>query len=126
MILEFDIGFTGPQLRDAGIALAAESAEAKSPKWNERAYNILLQFLQTHDTFMAEDLRGYAASINFELPPSNRAWGGVIRRAAENKIIVKKGIAPVKNPKAHCANAALWCSAEEKNSNVGALCKYGI
>ncbi|MFT3679463.1 MAG: hypothetical protein QM791_04270 [Ferruginibacter sp.] len=106
--------FTGPQLRDAGIRLAAESAEQLNPGWNERAYDLLIKFLKENKRFMAEDVRSYAEKQNFEMPPSARAWGGIINKAARQYIIIKTGIKPVKNPKAHCANAAMWERNDER------------
>jgi hypothetical protein len=100
----------GRKLRDLGIEKAVMHAEQETAQWSEKAYEFLVnKFLMNHNgTFMAEEVRSAAAMLDFPLPPSARAWGGVIARAAHNKIIEKCGITKVKNKKAHCANAAVW------------------
>jgi len=99
----------GAELRDEGMKLAEDNANRKIPGWSDGAYRVLETFLENHnDTFMTEDVRAFAALIDFELPPNARAWGSVIMRAAKNGLIHKVGFAQVKNKKAHRANAALW------------------
>ena len=107
--------FTGDQLKRAGMSLAQEHADAVTPGWSELAYKFLInKFLPLHKRFMAEDVRSYAAQVDFTLPPHARAWGGVIAKAAKEYLIIKTSIRPVKNPKAHCANAALWERNDER------------
>ena len=118
MQIEFDWGFTGEQLRDAGIGLATEHADAVQPKWSQMAYLLLIDYLKDNKRFMAEDFREYAAAKNFAMPPHARAWGGVMARAAREYIIIKTSIQPVKNPKAHCANAGVWERNDERLLNL--------
>ncbi len=100
---------TGKDTRDAGIKKAVEHADEAVPGWSEKGYQLLLVFLSKHNgPFMAEEVRSYAALIDFPLPPHARAWGGVIARAAKAGIITRVGYSKVKNVKAHCANAAVW------------------
>jgi len=56
---------------------------------------------------MTEDVRE-AATEEIPQPPSNRAWGAIIRMAASSNIIKRKGYRAVKNPKAHRTPATLW------------------
>lgn len=96
--------FDGPVLRDRGIQQATDHA---GRQWSDQAYDFLLKFLKTNTTFMAEDVR--TASIGFvPEPPSKRAWGGIIVRAAKQGLIQKVGFRNVKNAKAHCTPAAVW------------------
>ena len=61
--------FTGEQLKRAGMDLAQEHADAVTPGWSELAYQFLVnQFLPLHKRFMAEDVRSYAAQVDFTLP----------------------------------------------------------
>lgn len=106
--LENEFGSTGEQLRDAGMQLAIDHAEIKEPKWAEKAYQYLLGYLKFNKNFMTEEFRDYALKTGFTMPPHARAWGGVVNRAARESIIIKVDIQAVKNPKAHCANAAVW------------------
>ncbi len=99
----------GRRLRDMGIEKAVLHAEQQEPQWADKAFDLLKQFLNgQHNPFMAEDLRSYAALIDFPLPPCARAWGGVMARAAKAGLIERIGIQQVRNKKAHCANASLW------------------
>lgn len=121
MTYQSEFNFSGAQLRDAGISLAAEHAEQVSLGWNERAYELLIKFLQDNKRFMAEEVRSYASEIDFELPPHARAWGGIIRKAACKYIIIKTSIQPVRNAKAHCANAGMWERNDERMIEMGLL-----
>jgi len=95
--------------RDNGIKRAADHADRVSDGWSDRAYQFLLKFLGNHNgPFMAEEVRSAAALMDFELPPSARAWGSVVLKAAKAGIIERIGIQKVKNKNAHCANATVW------------------
>lgn len=95
--------------RDAGISLAEDHADAVSAGWAARAYQILLEFIKEyHNPFMVEELRAYAAVVDFEAPPSNRAWGAVILRAVKNGLVVSAGYNLTSNPKSHRTPARLW------------------
>ena len=104
---EMDFYKTGQQLRDEGIKQALDSAEKNTPTWQEQAYSFLLTYIKDHNEFMAEEVRAASEGI-VPLPPSNRAWGGIIRRAAIAGLIVRIGFRSVKNPKAHCAPCTVW------------------
>ena len=99
--------FDGVEQRDRGIAQAVSHADRESPNWSDKAYDFLLDFLRTNTKFMAEDVRNASVGI-VPAPPSNRAWGAVIVRAAKKGIIRKVGFNKVKNPKAHCTPATEW------------------
>jgi hypothetical protein len=105
----------------AGTQRAIDHADAVHEKWSERAYKLLIEYLQEKKRFMGEDVRAYAAEKGFDLPPSARAWGGVIQRAAKEYVIIKIGIGTVKNPKAHLANAAIWERNDERMIEMGLL-----
>lgn len=95
--------------RDAGILVAVDHANATTANWADKSYKLLQEFLNFHiGEFQAEELRSYAALVDFPLPPHARAWGGTIVRAAKAGIIRQVGIKKVRNPKAHCANSAVW------------------
>lgn len=99
--------FTGKQLMKAGIQKAVDHANEVSLNWAEQAYSFLTSYIQFNDTFMCEDVR--AKSIGVVPPPPNkRAWGGIMRRASKAGLIYRRKTKPVKNPKAHCANATFW------------------
>ena len=106
--LQLDI-FQATQAKEAGMNQAIEHADQVNANWSEGAYQLLLKFLSIHvGSFQAEEVRSYAALIDFPLPPSNRAWGAIIVRAVKAGIIKRIGYAPVRNIKAHKTPAALW------------------
>lgn len=98
------------EARDAGIQVATDHANAVNLNWSDKAYEKLKEFLNTWvGEFQGEDVRSYAAiDDDFPLPPSERAWGGTLRKAAFAGLIKKVGIKSTRNPKAHCANSAVW------------------
>lgn len=98
--------------RDKGIEKAKASAEQVCPDWTEKAYELLQRFLSHHNgPFLAEEVRSYAAMEDFPLPPSNRAWGGIMIRAVKSGLIVRQGYGQVSNPKAHACFASVWKKA---------------
>ena len=101
--------FEGRKARDGGIRKASESAEAAHPNWNNMAYDLLKRFLIEHPgPFKAEEVRSYAAMEDFPLPPSPRAWGGIMVRAKIAGLIKREGYAQVSNVRAHAATVTLW------------------
>lgn len=107
-VIELNI-IKGREGRDEGMERAKVHAEKVNPGWNEKAYERLLEFLKSHHgEFMCEDLRAHFAMNDYELPPHNRAFGGIMMRAAKSGIIKKVDCRSVSNPKAHAANAAVW------------------
>lgn len=101
---------TGAQLRDRGILKAAEHADFIQFDWNKKAFECFKQFLLTRAfPWACEDFRKWCQDYtDLPVPPSLRAFGGIIKRAACLKIIHKTGYTQVKNPRAHMANASLW------------------
>lgn len=99
--------FDGAGLAKEGIARAIESAENENEGWVKLAYDFLVKYSRTHKEFMCEDVREASEGI-VPVPPSSRAWGGIIRQARKSGLIVKKGYRAVKNPKAHSTPATLW------------------
>lgn len=106
MTIQLDI-FESQEKRDAGIAKSVNNANRKNEYWSLQAYYFLLQYIRTHNEFMAEEVR--AASVgSVPQPPNNRAWGSVFVRAKRSGKIKWKDYKPVTNPKAHCTPATLW------------------
>lgn len=107
----------GKVLRDIGMQQAVDHAEQVEPGWKDLAYRYLQRFLNEYvprlglQSFMAEDIRAWAHEQGLGRPPTARAWGGIIAKAANRGLIVKIGVQQVKNKTAHCANANLWRKA---------------
>jgi len=98
------------QNRDEGIRTAVGHADDEIQDWSSKAYIFFIEkYLKNNDgNFKAEDVRSYAALVDFPLPPSARAWGGIMMKARKDGFIDLVGIGPVRNAKAHRANAATW------------------
>lgn len=100
---------TGQDLKEAGMNMALDNADHKNPDWSQTAYEFLIAYATTHSEFMTEDVREAAKGI-IDTPPSERAWGCVIVRAAKNNIIQSMGFAKKKRPEAHLTPAIQWLS----------------
>lgn len=111
-----DILFTAEQLRDAGMALALEHADAKIPKWGDMCYELLKQYLViTSGTFLTEYFRPWAESIKgLPAPPTPKAYGPVMNRAARAGIIKHLGYAPTSNPKGHKHPSSIWIRVQSE------------
>jgi len=102
---------TGQHLRDAGMQTALDHANEIVADWGSAAYAALTTYVAAHpgETFMTEEVREYAYGIlDLSRPPHERAWGGIVNRAAKAGLIVRVRLAPVKTPGSHCANATMW------------------
>jgi hypothetical protein len=103
--MELDVE-RGRESRDREINRASFHAENINEGWNEKA----LRFIQSYplNKFMTEDVRLYAYQNGMEKPPSERAWGGVIKKAVKMGLLTCVGYQKVNNVKAHRTPAALW------------------
>jgi len=99
--------FSGEYLRDCGILQAQLSADNQTENWSGKAFDYLRFYIKHNKQFMTEDVRISSEGI-IEMPPSNRAWGGVIVRAVKSGLIKRIGFQNVTNPKAHKTPATLW------------------
>ena len=97
----------GAELRDKGIKKASDNANNTHDKWSDKAYDFLLKYIKYQNQFMTEDVR-VASEKAIPKPPSNRAWGSVILKAAKSGLINRVGFANVKNAKAHKTPASVW------------------
>ena len=91
----------------AGIQKAEDSANQSVENWSELAYNFLKIYLQHNHRFMVEDVRKACSGIVPD-PPSQRAWGAIIRKAKKNGLISHIGYQNVTNVKAHSTPASVW------------------
>lgn len=105
----------GRALRDLGMEKAADHADQVHGNWQDAAYEFLKKYIgYTKTPFMGEDVRRAAELAEgspVPTPPSKRAWGAVLVRAATEGLIKKKGYGTVTNPLAHRTPAAIWIAA---------------
>jgi hypothetical protein len=97
----------GQKLRDNGIEKSIAHAERTCENWAEKAYLFLLHFIARNGEFTTEELRAASAGI-VQVPPNNRAWGGIIRRAVIENKIWRIGYKTHKDPKCHCGTCSVW------------------
>ena len=100
--------FTGLQLAVADTNAAMQNADRQFDGWTDEAYFMLQEFLKKSKQFMCEEFREFCEKKGLPVPPSKRAFGGIIMRAKYDGLIRKIRLQNVKNPKAHMANAAVW------------------
>jgi hypothetical protein len=99
--------FQAIENRDEGIKTAVDHANDEHEKWSAQAFDALKDFIERHEEpFLGEDVRRFAVDV--PIPPSKRAWGGVLVRAARLGLIKKVGFKETTNPLAHRTPATLW------------------
>lgn len=105
--------FTGDQLKEIGMGMAEDNANRTNGGWSDMAYEFMVRFIKARPgEFMGEDVRN--ASIgHVPEPPSNRAWGSIMLRAARAGLIERVGFRSVANPKAHSAPCGVWRKKNE-------------
>lgn len=98
------------ELRDLGLLRATDHAEQVNNGWTEQAVDFVRAFAVLHKghQFTGEDVRLFAESKGFLIPPHKRAWGNVMLTAAKRDLIHKVGYQKTNNPQAHEAVATLW------------------
>lgn len=111
MKAQLELDYTkASEARDQGIDQAVSHADAVNANWSDLAFEKLKEFLQIFsDPFQAEEVRSFAAvDDEFPLPPHDRAWGGIFKRAVCQGLIKKIGHKNTKSVRSHCTPAALW------------------
>jgi len=107
-------GKTGSQLRDEGIKQAIDHAEEENENWKEQAHTLFLAWLvmiPASKPFTCEDFREWASEQGLPEPPTNRAFGGIIRQYAHRKVIIKNGFTTHRAANCHVGNTQLWTRA---------------
>lgn len=104
--IQFDIS-KAAERRDLGIMRAEAKANSDSREWSDEAYDFLVGYIKINRRFQVEDIR-FASQGLVPTPENQRAWGGVVVRAAKAGLIRQDGFQKVKNIKAHRTPAAVW------------------
>jgi hypothetical protein len=93
---------------EIGMALAEDNANRTTAMWSERAYEFLVTFARTHETFISEDVSFLSKEEGFPQPRTDRAWGSVYRRAIKARIIVQDGTG--RSTRRHASLCPRWHS----------------
>ncbi len=95
-----------------GIDRAVDHAERDVPVWSEVAFAFVKLYATQH---RGEKFTGYeivrASKARVTAPPTDKAWGGPLQRAARAGIIRKVGGVPDPNPERHGSMVPLWEAA---------------
>lgn len=104
---QFAIDFASTR-RDLGIARSERSA---GDAWQDRAIGYVKEWIArgNRGAFLCEDVRCFAESRGFEAPPTKKAWGAVVQRAARENIIRR---APCRYLPANSSNRSPKCAWE--------------
>lgn len=96
-------------LRNAGMAAAAANADRMTPRWCDRAFEFLTDYVATNEApFMTEEVRAAAEKNGLPPPPDRRAWGSVTTRAVREGFIKRIGYGPQRAAGCHCAPKSIW------------------
>lgn len=103
----------GELLAQEKMHAAVAAANRQHPEWKERCWKLFVEWVMNKPPgyhFMIEDFRLHVECQNkLEKPKSDRAFGFLSAKANREGLIEFAGIEKVKNPKAHRANASVWC-----------------
>lgn len=77
--------------REEGMQRALDRANRKVANWSDLAYQFLERYARQHGTFISEDVSEASKQWGMEQPPTDRAWGGVYRRAQKGGVITPDG-----------------------------------
>jgi hypothetical protein len=81
------------QRRDEGIKTARQHADRAKARWRDEAFDGFALFLTKHGgEFLSETFVEWGRN-RLPQPPDGRAWGGIIRRAANMGLIEQIGTA---------------------------------
>ncbi len=96
--------------RDAAIASVMAHADRETPDWSENAYQFIRLYARKADKpFIGNDIVCNAEAWGLTMPDDNRAWGGPIKRAIKEGVIVRVGYVPAVHR--HCAPVPLYRAA---------------
>lgn len=98
------------KVTDEAIQRGVDHADAVHEKWSLQAFEFLKGYAEINPVFMVEDVRNASVGI-VPIPPTSKAWGGVVRKAAIAGLVFKAGYKEVKNVKAHRTPASVWKSS---------------
>lgn len=91
-----------------GIRNSHQHAEEVDEGWTERAIEKVAAYARREEHFLTESAKAWAYEDGLEVPPTDGAWGQVMRSAAARGIIHRFGRAAAKSPGSHGKLMALW------------------
>lgn len=105
--IDFDVSLTGERLKEIGMEMATDSANAQVNDWSIRCYELLKRFIKIKSSFTCEDFRSWIGT-ELEQVKDNRAFGGTFNKAAKDGLIRAGGFSEAKNARAHKCPKRVW------------------
>jgi hypothetical protein len=99
---------TAAELAEKGILESHEHAETVDSGWTQRAIEKVREYAESHEWFLAEDVRLWSIEKGFEQPPAKGAWGQVVRSAAKLGICHARGRRSAKSAGSHGKKMRRW------------------
>lgn len=100
----------GAQYRDEGMRRAEDHANRSTEGWSTLAFVMLEAYAREQRFFTSEQFIAYAFSRALPQPPDKRAFGSIIRRAVNARLIEFKTVEASASPSRHKGHATLWRS----------------
>ena len=80
--------------RQRGTDGMQRAADPATREWQDKAVGYVRLYAVVHAEFLAESARAMAEHDGLPVPPSKKAWGAVMQRAAREGIVERIGYAP--------------------------------
>lgn len=109
---------TASTLAEAGRQAALKTAEGFCRDWGDRALEYIKAFPFVE--FMTEEVRCWAHGAGLPRPVDSRAWGGVMKRAANAGIITRLRYDETRGKQAHGTVCTVWTKDVAKVQAAGA------
>lgn len=103
--IDFDVARAA---RDAGMAQSLAHAERVNDGWGDIALAWLTNYARVHREFAGYQFIAFLRDAGRTMPPDDRAFGAVFKRAAKAGVIERCGY--VQHPGRHCSPSPLWRS----------------
>jgi hypothetical protein len=94
-----------------GHAMAELAGDNAGEDWKEDALAAFISHARAHKFFTTEEVR--LTNPDLPLPPDNRAWGAVARRAAKDGIVESVGWTRAKSRTVHGMVVTQWASLQD-------------
>lgn len=106
--LTMSFNFTGEQLKQAGIILASENSEQKTPGWHQIIFEALKKYLKAHPgtahEFRCEQFRKWCEEYGYPEPSHKRAFGTIMTMGIKAGLITRLNeLDYSSDPKSHMA-----------------------
>ncbi len=103
------------QSRKAAVTRVVKHADENKPGWSDRAFEWIVLYAKTHETFISEECTAAATAAGVPQPHDKRAWGGPFQRAANAGVIRRDGYGISNNR--NRSPTPLWRAVREQGAS---------